>query len=115
MSTVHCLHEGRALCGRSGTPSEWYGDEWWLSLADWPLTDEDRQLVKDLCATLCVHCNIEARRRKEGGLTVDPSHPKFRKAIPDDLRAKRCERCGGFAPCNCVDEDNSNGKATEEE
>jgi hypothetical protein len=32
---------------------------------------------------------------------VDPSHPQFRKAIPEEIRAKRCAKCGGFVPCDC--------------
>lgn len=39
---------------------------------------------------------------REGHVQVhglDTKHPKFREAIPDNIRAKRCKECGGFIPC----------------
>lgn len=63
---VHCLHEGRALCGRPGVPRDWHADESWLSLADWPLSQReiDRH---DGAVSMCTGCVVAvADREKEG-------------------------------------------------
>lgn len=48
MRIVHCLHEGRALCGKMEIPRDWPAEHAWVSLDDW-LSREDLSELKDPC------------------------------------------------------------------
>lgn len=58
MILVHCLHEGRPVCGGpQGLPFEWPENEVWLSKLDWPRSDEERAVIQGRGGTLCESCD----------------------------------------------------------
>jgi hypothetical protein len=62
--TVHCLHEGLALCGLPGAPATWPEGHTWLSVADWPRADS--LMTPD--AKICQQCAFEAKFDAESSL-----------------------------------------------
>lgn len=60
-SRVHCLHHGRTLCGLDGMPSTWPANEWWLSKADWPHTNEQLAELAQRNGMVCFACDLKAK------------------------------------------------------
>lgn len=60
MRVIHCLHEGRPLCGKPGVPGEWAEGHVWVGVIDWKglpdATGHDK----------CLGC-VHAFKLREGG------------------------------------------------
>jgi hypothetical protein len=58
MRIIHCLLEGRALCGKAGVPGGWPEGHVWLSIEEW----HTHEMVED--AIKCQGCDVAVQLRK---------------------------------------------------
>lgn len=56
---IHCLHEGRAICGKPGIPGDWPPGIVWEGLREWPKT------IKEHPELVCLEC-VHTYNRAEG-------------------------------------------------
>jgi hypothetical protein len=73
--TVHALHEGRALCGKPGTPGDWQDGDRWQGAHEWKVA---RALVPNF--ELCGECDRLASER----LGMKPSGRHERAPLHDE-------------------------------
>jgi hypothetical protein len=65
MIIVHCLHEGRPLCGGpQGLPIAWPENEVWISKVDWT-QEEVLANVQRRGGTLCSACDRVVKQEQE--------------------------------------------------